>query len=431
MRIGIQTWGSTGDCRPMFALARELKLRGHEVTYVVTCLAGNSFSEEARKLFIQVKEVPEKLPFQEEDFQNTFGSAQNDLFLLIRLLNKGYFSIEEELMQSSLELARECDVLISHFLIHTLKIAAGKFGKPCATVHFWPGSLATGEAPPGPIPFNLGPRINTFFWNQAHTLLNLLFEKRFARLAIKHKVPVSPYFPDWWDGRQEMCLIGASPHLWKPPKDWPESFQMSGFWDLPPDSRRAIPDEMKEFLNSGSPPVLISFGSMGYVSPVRNQAFLEATSQMLDERILLQSANPELEDGLLSPKVYRFKSLPHSLLFPHIRAMVHHGGAGTTHSSAKAGIPSLIVSFCEEQYSWGLNLHKLRLGPKPLRKRKLSPQLLAHKIRELLRNPTYALNAQKLGNAMQEENGVQLACETIEGLWKDSNASESKRYLLK
>ncbi len=43
MKIGIQTWGSNGDIRPMLALADGLKKAGHSVTLVVSSIDNHSY----------------------------------------------------------------------------------------------------------------------------------------------------------------------------------------------------------------------------------------------------------------------------------------------------------------------------------------------------------------------------------------------------
>ena len=51
--------------------------------------------------------------------------------------------------------------------------------------------------------------------------------------------------------------------------------------------------------------------------------------------------------------VYYVEDVPHSWLFPRCAAVVHHGGAGTTHAGLQAGKPSLIVPFGGDQEFWG------------------------------------------------------------------------------
>jgi UDP:flavonoid glycosyltransferase YjiC (YdhE family) len=61
MRIGIQTWGSTGDIRPFLALAGELQKAGHDVTLAITSVDSRDYTLLAQALNIKLRSVGEKL----------------------------------------------------------------------------------------------------------------------------------------------------------------------------------------------------------------------------------------------------------------------------------------------------------------------------------------------------------------------------------
>ena len=51
--------------------------------------------------------------------------------------------------------------------------------------------------------------------------------------------------------------------------------------------------------------------------------------------------------------------VPHDWLFPRIDAALHHGGAGTTGASLRAGIPTLIKPWFGDQYFWASRVQLL------------------------------------------------------------------------
>ena len=65
-------------------------------------------------------------------------------------------------------------------------------------------------------------------------------------------------------------------------------------------------------------------------------------------------------------------ALPHDWLFPKMRAVVHHGGAGTTGAGLRAGVPSIVVPFTMDQPFWASRVHALGVGPKPIPRPKLT-----------------------------------------------------------
>lgn len=64
-------------------------------------------------------------------------------------------------------------------------------------------------------------------------------------------------------------------------------------------------------------------------------------------RALLSKGWSDLGEGDIElPETVRLlDNVPHSWLFQHVSAVVHHGGAGTTAAGLYAGKPTVIVPF--------------------------------------------------------------------------------------
>lgn len=63
-------------------------------------------------------------------------------------------------------------------------------------------------------------------------------------------------------------------------------------------------------------------------------------------------------DGCRGPDVLAVRAAPLDAVLPAAVLVVHHGGAGTSHTVARAGIPSVIVPFAADQPFWGARLHQ-------------------------------------------------------------------------
>ncbi|MCL7422181.1 MAG: glycosyltransferase [Methylobacter sp.] len=73
MKIGIQTWGSNGDIRPLLALSEALQKAGHQVTLAVTSIDNNSYTDICQRLAIRYRQIPAHIEFDMPAFaQNTF-----------------------------------------------------------------------------------------------------------------------------------------------------------------------------------------------------------------------------------------------------------------------------------------------------------------------------------------------------------------------
>jgi len=52
----------------------------------------------------------------------------------------------------------------------------------------------------------------------------------------------------------------------------------------------------------------------------------------------------------------------HQALFKRVAAIVHHGGAGTTHAAARAGTPQLVIPQHYDQHYWAGRVQALGIG---------------------------------------------------------------------
>ena len=56
------------------------------------------------------------------------------------------------------------------------------------------------------------------------------------------------------------------------------------------------------------------------------------------------------------------RAVSHAKVFPLCRAVVHHGGAGTTAAGIRAGVPSLILWVGADQPFWAKQVERLKVG---------------------------------------------------------------------
>jgi sterol 3beta-glucosyltransferase len=141
----------------------------------------------------------------------------------------------------------------------------------------------------------------------------------------------------------------------------------------------------------------------------RLPALLEAAIQAIQscgQRAIL-SAPREAFSGDLDPaRFFQVEGIPHEWLFPRMRYIIHHGGAGTTGAAIRAGVPSTAAPFSADQGFWARRIHRLGLGPAAPTAHKLTSKKLVFIIQEALSNPSYSLAAQALGEQARGEGGV-------------------------
>ena len=135
-------------------------------------------------------------------------------------------------------------------------------------------------------------------------------------------------------------------------------------------------------------------------------------------RGILLSGWGGLQKSDLPNNVFLTNSVPHDWLFPQMSAVVHHGGAGTTSAGLRAGIPSVIIPFFADQPFWADRVHMLGVGPKPIPRKKVTPENLAEAIKIATSDVKIQKKAARVGQAIRQENGIENAVNQINKIIK-------------
>jgi UDP:flavonoid glycosyltransferase YjiC (YdhE family) len=136
--------------------------------------------------------------------------------------------------------------------------------------------------------------------------------------------------------------------------------------------------------------------------------------KLTDSRAIIQTKLEHLS-GIPDPSsIFPIEYASHASVFPYCSAVVHHGGAGTTHSACRSGCPSIVVEHFLDQRFWGILLRRAGLSIGLLHRRSLTAEKLARKIRQVLASKKMAAEAQDTASAMIKEDGVGRAVELIE-----------------
>ncbi|XP_010524697.1 PREDICTED: sterol 3-beta-glucosyltransferase UGT80A2-like isoform X1 [Tarenaya hassleriana] len=197
-----------------------------------------------------------------------------------------------------------------------------------------------------------------------------------------------------------------SPHLVPKPKDWGPKIDVVGFCFLDLASNYEPPAELVEWLEAGDKPIYIGFGSLPVQEPEKMTEIIVEALQRTKQRGIINKGWGGL-GNLKEPKdfVYLLDNVPHDWLFPRCKAVVHHGGAGTTAAGLKAACPTTIVPFFGDQPFWGDRVHARGVGPAPIPVDEFSLHKLEGAINFML-DPKVKSSAEELAKAMENEDGV-------------------------
>ena len=424
MKITMIALGSTGDVRPYVLLGRELSARGHAIT-IATFEPFEGMIREAGLNFFKVSgDVVEMM-------SNLMRPGGNGV-RYIASLEKTIRDVAPALLN---DLTRSCegaDALICTFFGSMYYSIAEKYGIPCIQTHYFPMDNNR-EMPISSSPFqHLGKVWNSASYKIGYVLIGTL-EKRYLT-DWRRENGMAPRRvhtrPDYVSGGHRVPVIYAvSPLVMPRPKQWNEHIHMSGFWydDTPCDWQP--PEDLEAFMAAGETPIYIGFGSM--VSGNMNRLFamvLRAVRAARVRAVISAGWGGESVRLKSNSQVYFADYVPHDWLFPRVKAVVHHGGAGTTASGLRAGKPTLVVPFGGDQPFWGTRVHALGCGPRPIRREALTVNKLTRGILDLVTRDSYRESAEALGATLRAEKGVRTAANIIEkeiAAWREEGSADA------
>jgi len=408
-KILIATLGTRGDVQPYAALAGELVRAGAQV--VVS--TGRGFDSMIGKAGARPRSVP-------VDYEALLRrpDVREALFTLKGKIKVARTSIAEQqtvakaLWKTALD--EKPDLILFNLKATVMTLAARRLNCAALPTVLQPVSAPTGDFP---VPLfglpGLGAPLNRSSYSVARRLMRLglspVLKPLMAELAGELSTAgdlLDGYMPG---GSPPLSLQAFSRALVPQPRDWPDHVWQPGYWFSRPDGKFEPERELVQFLQSGPAPVYIGFGSMPSRSPAELTAvILKALSHTGHRAILargwggldVHSVPDDLRD-----KVYLIGKAPHSWLFPQCCAVIHHGGAGTTHEALRWGKPSFICPVFADQPFWGSCVHKAGAGPAPVPQRKLTTARLV-KALYALDVPAYADGAQRAAFVMQGESGA-------------------------
>jgi len=152
--------------------------------------------------------------------------------------------------------------------------------------------------------------------------------------------------------------LATDPTLAPPPSIPGLTILQTGAWIL--DDSSPLGSNLEEFLDAGEKPIYLGFGSMP-VPKGTGQTLIEA-ARAAGLRAIVSQGWADL--GVIDPAVdcIVVGDVNHQALFPRVAAVVHHGGAGTTLTAARAGTPQVVVPMFSDQPFWASRVRELGIG---------------------------------------------------------------------
>ena len=401
MKILVATYGTEGDARPFAALCRGLIDAGHEA--VLLADAGTLGGAEALGVptTALAGDIRAVLARDHARLVARGGGLDATARALAAIANANAQSWLETIIGAG----ACCDAVLGAGLAAFAAFSAEHLGARM----IGSGMIPITPTAAFPSPFLPAIRVPRFLNRASHGFVNGLLWRAFRRKtnAARARFGLPRRKAVWTD---LPMLYGVSPSLLPTPADWPADVRLCGQWLVrsPP---WAPPPALAKFLAAGDPPIYVGFGSMaGFDAPRLIEALVAATA---GRRVLFNPGWSGVEAKDLPDSFLVIGDTPHDRLFPRVAAVVHHGGSGTSHSAARAGVPSVVVPFAGDQAFWAERLRLAGVAPAAVDGRRIKADAFARAF-EFCDAASTKSRASALGERMRAERGVADAVAAIE-----------------
>lgn len=394
MKFALACYGTRGDVEPSVAVGLELQRRGHDVCLAVPPdLIG--FAEAAG--LPTVAYGPEISTFLNEDFLRNFWSRFfRNPFGSLRELWAPIALHWDETSKTLTSLADGADLLSTGLNFEQAAAnVAEHYDIPLVTLHHFP-MRPNGQLVPS-LPSALVRLVGTLsewlFWRSTKAVedaqrrdlgLSVASSPSPRRIAERKSLEVQAYddisvpglAAEWAHWKDQRPFIGAL------------TLELATDTDA----------EVASWVAAGPPPICFATGSISVASPAETVLMISSACAELNERALVCGGGTDFGDVALPEHVKVVGAANYGAVFPACRAIVHHGGSGTTAASLRAGVPTLILWSSADQPYWGNQLKRLGVGTA----RRLSSttrETLVADLRRIL-TPAVAIRAQAVATRM-------------------------------
>lgn len=409
--------GTDGDVFPYIGLGQVLRRRGHRVTLA----AAASYRSLAAALDLDSVEMISDHVMQgvlkSPDMWHPIKSAYHLAKWGVRHLSTQY-EILSNLCRSNPGILVANPGLLSGRLVHD------KLGTPLVSIILQPWMIKSSIEPPVmPAGMTL-PRwapkpIASAYWRTINGVIGLLVGPELNRLRRSLGLRTVQQIPEWWFSSDLIIALFAD---WYgvPLADWLPQIRLCGFPMFDGATQDVLPQEIEEFLNAGSPPIIFTFGTgMRHATRLFRLA-ADACAALGMRGLLLTRHTDQLPQPL--PMFMRSATYaPFRTLFPRCAAVVHHGGVGTVAKCLASGTPQLVMPHAYDQLDNSIRVKRLGCGDylRPLR---ANTQRITERLRAIL-DPQTIQRCKDVANRFAGVESLERAADLIEKFAENSHCS--------
>jgi rhamnosyltransferase subunit B len=414
-KVVFNALGSWGDLFPLLPIGKEMRRRGHEVTFAVP--SGFIDVVEGEGLGAVAIARRATITDRADDARRYDVRPRNPM--AVKRLWKDFVLAELPEMVEGLERAcHGADVLVAHPSQQAAPIVHERTGIPWVTASMILGMMPSRHTlPQGAIPHpfkgRIGRVINAGTWAIGKAALSLILDS--STNAARKRVGARRQRNTMFKALSPQLDLWLSSPIYQPrPPDWPEHVRQVGFTYFDEPKRWPVPADLDAFLERDDPYVVFTLGFSAGMNPGAFFDFAKKARAELGTRALFlggwaQNVEPNTNDSHVA-----LTFAPLSRLLPRAAAIVHAGGYGTTSHALRHGVPQVVVPWGFDQLFHGDSVRSLGVGAL-LPRRRLSADRLANVLREVTTSEDVRESAKHVRSELvREGDGSARACDEIE-----------------
>ena len=320
MRFALAIHGSRGDVEPVAAVGQELQRRGHDVRMAVP---PNLVGLVESVGLAAVEYGPDSRDLIDDDFVRNYWKMQPLSFVRAfeEYVSRGWPEMSATLKSQ----ADGADLVLTGTIYQGVAAnVAEYYDIPLAALHYFPSRANGHLVPVVPAPLVRSAISGVWWWYWRMTKnaddaqrrelgLPQAIGSLSRRLTERGTLEIQAY--------DELCFPGLA-------TEWHGRWPFVGALTL--QLPTAADQDVESWISCGKPPIYFGFGSMPVRSAADTVAMISAACAEVGERALICSGWADYGHIPQSHDVKVVRSVNHSAVFPLCRAVVHHGGAGTT-----------------------------------------------------------------------------------------------------
>lgn len=338
MRVLVAAFGTRGDVQPAMVAARALQAAGHTCELFVP----PSSAEWVRGLGLNATAIG-------IDYAAISRAASEGRFIdLLRVLPLMRHEVDTQ-VEAMGEVVKRCDLVLGCSVFAAGRLLSELHGVPYRFLALSPFIV---PSPDHPAPFIRTQTLPTWV-NRLSWRFNEVLWARFIKGPLNRRrraVGLAPAPAVWPALLADVTYLAAEPLLFPSPTQLAPTRELHQVGALFLDEPNAmLSPKLDAFLRAGPPPLFIGFGSMSDRNPAKTTAAIVEGARLAGKRVVISRgwAGFELPDD---EHVCVVGDEPHHLVFPRCAAVVHHGGIGTTHAAARAGVPQAVMPHLLDQF---------------------------------------------------------------------------------